>query len=590
MKAFLEKLLLQSWGSPELVPDVAHKVETQTAVYGGEYAPMTSLLWCVSSLAIIYFFMYSVLLIVRLLGQLIPRYEGSILEGLMNKAELTLEFFPMTCVLFLAMQMQAIHASGGREEPAKWLLTCMEVATASLLLQTLLSVVLPALMVDSAAVDEEYIGDVGFVGGTQMIAEARTNVSSGEHRKVVRGSLMGLGVLCNYVAFIALQGSCACICFAVMKKHCEMWKDFSPLHPNPALSPAVSCTVNLTVLFFLVRFLLAVVRIWDDVATPKNAARKRACRSKFSEVLKLAANTVFFAPMLCVLFIAAQVRAVQVGSPVQPWAHAAFHVCTIGMIVQTVLSIALPMTSPCLGIDAKVGTKWMDGDIQFAAKDSDDRPFLNLSLVALRYLPILLVCGGFSVVIASILSNCSADGSTTPPVPPATLCTIALTVQFFIVYLGLRIAVSIRQATHGDRGDGGVLVNTLYAAIATVHFCPMLAILYVALRMRSQQVTLHGDPQEWAQYCMYLTTGAVFVQFLVCLVIGVVTGSPPEVAYETETFRVQRDGSKAAGGSAAIIDKVIIAVQGVSLVLLYGGAFAVCVALYTITPDAVSYF
>merc|ERR1719217_1520193 len=109
----------------------------------------------------------------------------------------------------------------------------------------------------------------------------------------------------------------------------------------------------------------------------------------------------------------------------------------------------------------------------------------------------LFVCGGFTAVIVNLIMSSSPSGNT-PPVPPAMQCATALTVQFFLVYLGLRVAVSIRDVTHGSQGDGGALVQTFYAASATVHFCPILAILFITLRMRVQQVDPHETaPQGW---------------------------------------------------------------------------------------------
>merc|ERR1719359_772465 len=146
-------------GSPELVHSARQEVETEDIVHGVEYAPMSSLLWCLSSLAAVYFVVCTALLMVRLLAQL-RRIRGSsepsgVVQNTLESAELTVEFAPMLCVLFLAAQMQAIHASDGREDPPAWILRCMEVATAVLLLQTLLTVLLPVIMGKPAEVDED---------------------------------------------------------------------------------------------------------------------------------------------------------------------------------------------------------------------------------------------------------------------------------------------------------------------------------------------------------------------------------------------------------------------------------------------------
>merc|ERR1719183_2422955 len=167
----------------------------------------------------------------------------------------------------------------------------------------------------------------------------------------------------------------------------------------------------------------------------------------------------------------------------------------------------------------------MEGDVQFGSVTSE-KTSVKALLTFLRYIPMISVCCGFTAVIVNLLSMSSPNGQRTPLVPPAMQCATALTVQFFFVYLGLRVAISVRD------------VQTFYAASATVHFCPMLAILFIALRMRVQQISGHESaPQGWAQDAMYLCTGAVFVQLCVCLLIGCATGSPPEVD-EHQSFHV----------------------------------------------------
>jgi hypothetical protein len=438
----------------------------------------------------------------------------------------------------------------------------MEVATAVLLLQTLLAVLLPIVMGKPADVDE----DVHLVGGPALMAEAQRNINSGETAQVIQGAFLGFGQVLSYLASFTLYCACGAICVGVLMR----MEESSPLDSTPAVSPAVSCTVNLTIQFFVVRLLLAFAGIFLR-------GGRGACSSKLFEVLKLSASTVFFAPMLCVLFIAAQVRAIQVDRPLHPWTQVAFHACAYGLLVQTLLTMALPYL-PC-SVDAKRGTRWMEGDVQFGSISSE-KASVGVLLALVRYIPMIFVCGGFSAVIVNLLARSSPDGQSTPPVPPAMQCATALTVQFFLVYLGLRIAISVRDVTHGCQGDGGALVQTFYAASATVHFCPMLAILFIALRMRVQQISgRESAPQGWAQDAMYLCTGAVLLQLLVCLVIGCATGSPPEVD-EHESFHVKSDKEE-----AGIFEKVVMGIQVVSLAALYGGAIAVCVSLFTVTPD-----
>ena len=63
----------------------------------------------------------------------------------------------------------------------------------------------------------------------------------------------------------------------------------------------------------------------------------------------------------------------------------------------------------------------------------------------------------------------------------------------------------------------------------TIAFCPMIAILFVGTRMRALQMTNNrGAPQGWAQDCMYLATGAIFIQFIMVVLAGACLGSKAE--------------------------------------------------------------
>ena len=67
------------------------------------------------------------------------------------------------------------------------------------------------------------------------------------------------------------------------------------------------------------------------------------------ETLKLAKYTVNMAPMLCVLFIGARMRALQIdpvhGSP-QPWAQFCFFLCAYSVMFQTLMVILTPFIYP----------------------------------------------------------------------------------------------------------------------------------------------------------------------------------------------------------------------------------------------------
>merc|ERR1719174_496037 len=68
--------------------------------------------------------------------------------------------------------------------------------------------------------------------------------------------------------------------------------------------------------------------------------------STFEKVMLGAADTLAMAPMFCVLFLGARMRALQMdpinGNP-QPWAQNCFYACTYALLAQTLLATLVPL-------------------------------------------------------------------------------------------------------------------------------------------------------------------------------------------------------------------------------------------------------
>merc|ERR1719506_747375 len=81
-------------------------------------------------------------------------------------------------------------------------------------------------------------------------------------------------------------------------------------------------------------------------------------------ILDTAKQTVNFAPMLCILFIGARMRALQMdpktGNP-QVWAQRCFYVCTYSVLVQAIMVVILPYSAP----NVKVDQGPVEGDVVF---------------------------------------------------------------------------------------------------------------------------------------------------------------------------------------------------------------------------------
>merc|ERR1719146_454838 len=106
----------------------------------------------------------------------------------------------------------------------------------------------------------------------------------------------------------------------------------------PPVSPAVSCTMILASMYFLVYAGIQFAKTFQSFSGVDS--------SKLRGALEGAICTLFFAPMIAVLCIGARMRALQMdpihGAP-QRWAQNCFYMCTYSLMVQTLLAIATPL-------------------------------------------------------------------------------------------------------------------------------------------------------------------------------------------------------------------------------------------------------
>merc|ERR1719201_1398364 len=97
-----------------------------------------------------------------------------------------------------------------------------------------------------------------------------------------------------------------------------------------------------------------------------------------------------------------------------------------------------------------------------------------------------------------------------------------------IQYLGIYTAIAILRVVAEFKGEN-VKSWTVYEALdqatVTVNYAPMLAILFLAVRMRVIWLTQgKGNPPVWMQGWMYAATYSVLALTLVALVVPLLTG------------------------------------------------------------------
>merc|ERR1719191_2616395 len=146
--------------------------------------------------------------------------------------------------------------------------------------------------------------------------------------------------------------------------------------------------------------------------------------------------------MLAVLFIGARMRALQMdpvnGAP-QKWAQNCFFMCTYALALQTTLCVVIPVV-----LGGKVKEGQTEGDMEYEVSNTG----LATVLTVVRFCIMFCIYVGFTAVIWSIFTIEHPQGPEyTIPISVTMQCVINLTVQYFVVYLMLWIAITIKEFT-----------------------------------------------------------------------------------------------------------------------------------------------
>merc|ERR1719359_415265 len=311
----------------------------------------------------------------------------------------------------------------------------------------------------------------------------------------------------KYLIMIGLYVGAICIIYGIYTY--EPPKGAWPGNKIPPVSPAVECTCILTSMYFIVYAGIQFGKTFQSFSGVDS--------TKLTGALQGAICAMFFAPMAAVLFIGARMRALQMdpinGAP-QRWAQNCFYACTYAIMIQCILAITVPLI---LGGSIKKGDKG-EGDVEYAVENK----MLGTCLMAVRWFVMLSVYLGIAAVIWSVFDIQHPKGPQyTPPISVTMQCVVNLTTQFFICYILIWVAVTVKELTGWE---WHFISNTMENAKGTIAFCPMLAILFVGTRMRALQITNNkGAPQGWAQDGMYMATWSLLIQFLMVLLIPLCT-------------------------------------------------------------------
>merc|ERR1719298_35900 len=132
----------------------------------------------------------------------------------------------------------------------------------------------------------------------------------------------------------------------------------------------------------------------------------------------------------------------------------------------------------------------------------------------------------------------------------------------------------------GLKYDNFPIQKILQTPSLTVAFAPMLAILFLAYRMRVTQLTKgKGNPPEWAQICMYFCTYAILLMTLIVCIIPLFTGET--IGVDPKTGDIPADTQPFKSQACAI---AFTALKYLILIMLYGGVLALVYGIITFQP------
>jgi hypothetical protein len=295
-----------------------------------------------------------------------------------------------------------------------------------------------------------------------------------------------------------------------------------------------------------------------------------------------AADTLAMAPMLCVLFLAARMRALQmdpIGGNPQRWAQRCFYAASYSLIAQTIMAAVVPL---CLKAKAlPKDDKTVEGDVKYEF-EGGNQGMLPKVLTVFRFIIMLSVYACTTAVVCSVFTIQHPDGKElTPPLSPTMQCVLNLVFQYFLIYLLLWIFITVEDLSSGQINLHAAK-DAIESAKSTVQFAPMLCILFVATRMRALQMTSNrGAPQGWVQDGMYLASWSVLIQFMMCLLMPVFTGkkyTPDSLDGETKPKEDENLSNPWAAGA-------VTAIRYIALLSLLGGTATVITGVILMTPE-----
>mmetsp|Transcript_89349 Transcript_89349/g.158520 ORF Transcript_89349/g.158520 Transcript_89349/m.158520 type:complete len:902 (-) Transcript_89349:76-2781(-) len=501
------------------------------------FRPVSTTLYCVMVLTVQSMIVYTALAIARNVDELSGEMKVSKITDTLTAASRSTVYSSMLSMLFVACRMYVLATTQGLGEPPLWVKGCMVAATLGMTLQILLVLAMPLFTRESKSANAKAFSDLA--GDTNDV-----------HPKIAPHVFhTAIGKQTAWASQIAtmftVYGGTAGVLVGVVIFPAQSTK----------ISAAVQCTCWLSVLYFSVYLILWCARTNRDYAQERYARRAE----KIEASALAMSQVVRKAPMFAVVFLAARMRALQLDPPYgmpPPWAQLCLYGMTGALYLETISA-------------AYVGATGTEAVGYYGIHVYRAKPIAH----AVQHTFALLVYAGLVPVTAVIMIMKAHDG-TTAPLSPMMKSVLLFSVLYFGVHIGQWISAFFQDIC---KKHFKVMQDTLLAAGVSITFVPVLCILFVACRMRALQITQQmGSPQGWAEDCMYLCVFATYVQVIACLLLPIFTNAATEV---------DADGNASYDLRPMVGAYAVTVVKYVALLSLHGGVLAICVAVFTMTPD-----
>merc|ERR1719160_1039622 len=318
------------------------KVE-QVEVLGakGEINPVSTAVKCVMNLTVQYMGIYTAIALLRVAADFMGENSKSWTLGeSLEQATLTVNYAPMLSILFLAVRMRVLWLTRLQGNPPLWIQKWMYGATYAVLAMTLVALIVPLLTGEKVKICRE------------------TGKPDEEHQPFKNTIAAVCFTILKYLIMIGIYVGAVSIIYGTYtyKPPAGAW----PGDKIPPVSPAVECTMILTSMYFIVYAGIQAGKTLQSFSGIDS--------SKLTGALQGAICTMFFAPMMAVLFIGARMRAMQmdpINVPIQKWAQNCFYMCTYAVMFQCILAILVPLV-----LGGEVQSKNTKGDVEYVVNNS----------------------------------------------------------------------------------------------------------------------------------------------------------------------------------------------------------------------------